>query len=406
MQRFKSSLVVLLILLISLFSFVSCKNASDYINGSEVTIIEPSFDTATGEEKELISAKIKIDSYEIMMVPQLKETFTGTEIYGSTKGKGIDGSDYIRIDADELQNIGYFAQGLWTFGLKAYSSSYGDLPIFVVSERTIEINGNKRTIELKATDIDYDKSNKAYCNVYLNELDILLVDSFDKYCAGEQYKVTVSINPISTGGTAIGETIIQFTNDMHHTDKVAKISNIDVTSTNKIIPGTYVLSVYFYQKVNGSWVKDGGVSYGFTAIPGATLSITLKEDIDLYPHKFKSVGTSGSGIIIESGIPSSVNVKAYKGVVSEGTLVSSTVSVTTKDTVILVPEVANGPSSISTYKWFVDGVEQTGTAIESNGYLTLKLTTAKTYTITYMFLDGTNYNTISGNYYLTVSAAT
>ena len=49
MQRFKASLVVLLIMLISLCSLVSCKNATDYINGSEVTIIEPSFDTATGE---------------------------------------------------------------------------------------------------------------------------------------------------------------------------------------------------------------------------------------------------------------------------------------------------------------------------------------------------------------------
>ena len=404
MQRYKTSLVILLIILISLFSLVSCENVSDYINGSEVTIIEPSFDTATGEEKELISAEIKIDSYEIMMVPQLEETFTGTEIYGSTKGKGNGGSDYIRINADKLQNIGYFAQGLWTFGLKAYSSSYGDLPIFVVSERTVEINGNKQTIQLKATDIDYDSSNKTPCNVYLNELDILLVDSFDKYCTGEEYKVTVSINPISTGGTAIGETIIQFTDDMQHTDKVAKISNIDVTSINKIKPGTYVLSVYFYQKVNGSWVKDGGVSYGFTAIPGATLSIKLKEEIDLYPYKFKSVGTSGSGIIIDSGIKSNVTIEAWKVVEGSNPDFSTGVTVSTNDSVKFRPVITDGPSSISTYKWFVDGVEQPGTAIDTNGCLTYKPTTAKTYTITYMFLDGTSYNTISGNYYLTVSA--
>ena len=405
MQRYKTSLVILLIILISLCSFVSCKNASDYINGSEVTIIEPSFDTATGEEKELISAEIKIDSYEIMMVPQLEETFTGTEIYGSTKGKGKSGSDYIRIDADKLQNIGYFAQGLWTFGLKAYSSSYGDLPIFVVSERTVEINGNKRTIQLKASDIDYDSSNKTPCNVYLNELDILLVDSFDKYCTGEEYKVTVSINPISTGGTAIGETIIQFTDDMQHTDKVAKISNIDVTSNNKIKPGTYVLSIYFYQKVNGSWVRDGGVSYGFTAIPGATLSIKLKEEIDLYPHKFKRVGTSGSGIIIDSGTNSTVEVKGYKFVNGVKTELSTTVTANTSDTVRFEPVITNGPATITSYKWFIDGEEQKGTAIDTNGCLTYKPTTAKTYTITYMFLDGTSYNTISGNYYLTVTAS-
>ena len=55
--------------------------------------------------------------------------------------------------------------------------------------------------------------------------------------------------------------------------------------------------------------------------------------------------------------------------------------------------------------WFIDGVEPAGTSIDSNGCLTYKPTTAKTYTITYMFLDGTNYNTISGNYYLTVTAS-
>lgn len=70
------------------------------------------------------------------------------------------------------------------------------------------------------------------------------------------------------------------------------------------------------------------------------------------------------------------------------------------------PVITDGPSRVSTYKWFVDGVEQAGTNIDSNnGYLTYKPTTAKTYTITYMFLDGTSYNTISGNYYLKVTAS-
>ena len=72
MKHFKYCFVVLVIVLISLCSLVSCENASDYINGSEVTIIEPSFDTATGEEKELIEAKIEITQYKIKMVPAWK----------------------------------------------------------------------------------------------------------------------------------------------------------------------------------------------------------------------------------------------------------------------------------------------------------------------------------------------
>ena len=84
---------------------------------------------------------------------------------------------------------------------------------------------------------------------------------------------------------------------------------------------------------------------------------------------------------------------------------STGVTVSTNDSVKFRPVITGGPSRVSTYKWFVDGVEQTETAIDTNGCLTYQPTKAKTYTITYMFLDGTSYNTISGNYYLTVTGS-
>ena len=125
----------------------------------------------------------------------------------------------------------------------------------------------------------------------------------------------------------------------------------------------------------------------------------------MYPHKFKSVGTSGSGIIIDSGSKSEVIVKAYDSSNIEITSATVGQTVTFKAEIKeIIDENTSNPITSSSYKWFVDGVEQEGTSINSEN-LTFTPTTAKTYTITYMFLDGTNYNTISGNYYLTVTAA-
>ena len=404
MQHFKCFFVVLVIVLISLCSLVSCENVSDYIDGSEVTIVDPSFDTATGEEKELIEAKIEITQYKIKMVPAWKPADYGVPIYGRTDE--IIGNDkgYITIDAAKINNIGYFTQGIWTFGLKAYN---GDTLIYTIPEKNVEINGDNRSIVIEPKEIQYS-SYVSKCSVYLNEFDLLLVDSFDKYSIGDDYLIKYSITPVSTSGTVIGETTMalsELSDKVTVTNDILRISGLKVSGENGLSADSYVLSIFFYQKKDGTLVKDGGISYGFTAVPGATLSIVLKDNIDLYPNRFKEVGTSGSGIIIDSGTNSTVEVKGYKFVNGVKTELSTTVTVKTSDTVRFEPVVTNGPASITSYKWFIDGEEQKGTAIDTNGCLTYQPTTAKTYTITYMFLDGTSYNTISGNYYLTVTAS-
>lgn len=401
MKHLKTSLVVLLILLISLCFFVSCRNASDYVTGSEVSIIEPSFVTTTGEEKELeVDVSVKVDGYKIKMIP-LWTTDTGAPIYGSTAGKeGADKNGYVYIVASELSNIGYYTQGLWLFGLKAYC---GENLIYTVQEKVVEINGNTRSIPIDPKEVEYSNAS-ASCTVMLDDFDILLVDSLDKY-NGTDYQVTVSINPVTTSGTTISE--IDVTSEITSvSESKGKISKYTVPSS--IAPGTYVISVIFSQKNDqGTLVVDGGTSYGFTAIPGATMIIkgTSSDDIDLYPHKFKSVGTSGSGIIIDSGSKSEVIVKAYDSSNIEITSATVGQTITFKAEIKeIIDENTSNPITSSSYKWFVDGVEQEGTSINSEN-LTFTPTTAKTYTITYMFLDGTNYNTISGNYYLTVTAA-
>ena len=175
--------------------------------------------------------------------------------------------------------------------------------------------------------------------------------------------------------------------------------------------GAYEISVLMYEWIwsveqnKWQWEKTGGTSASFVGIPGAPLTISgIQGEIDLYPSDYVDVGMGESGIIIDSGTSSSVSVNAY--VVSETTetLVESNVKI--NNTVRFKPTVKDGPSTITNYKWFIDGVVQPGSAIDTNGYLSFQPSTAKTYTITYMFLDGTNYNTISGNYYLTVVSGT
>ena len=384
MQHIRKVVFVLLVILISFCFVISCDNTSNYTNGSEVTIIEPSFDTATGEEKELVSAKIQIDTYKIKMIPQWTMADTGVPIYGSTEGKGENG--YVSFSDTQLNNIGYYTQGLWLFGLKAYSDG---VLIYEVPEKTVEINGNNHTIPISASEIKYSSSNNS-CTVKLDEFDIFLVDSFNKYYSDDKkYRITYSISPVTANGSTISETEIIFNENMTPTNSVVKVSNLTVSGEGGISAGTYVISIYYYQKVNGSWKKDGGTSYGFTAIPGATMTIKGSADIDLYPNRYVSVGTGESGIIIDSGTNATVTI---------GTDLTAFSTVTDKTAVTFTGEV-NGKATSG--QWFVNGESKSSGSTFS---YTPTGMSGKTVTITYMILDS-SYNTISANYYLTVSAS-
>lgn len=384
MQHIRRAFNVVLIMFISFCFVVSCKNASDFSNGSEITVIEPSFDTATGEEKELVSAKIQIDTYKIKMIPQWTMADTGVPIYGSTEGKGENG--YVSFSDTQLNNIGYYTQGLWLFGLKAYSDG---VLIYEVPEKTVEINGNNHTIPISASEIKYSSSNNS-CTVKLDEFDIFLVDSFNKYYSDDKkYRITYSISPVTANGSTISETEIIFNENMTPTNSVVKVSNLTVSGEGGISAGTYVISISYYQKVNGSWKKDGGTSYGFTAIPGATMTIKGSADIDLYPNRYVSVGTGESGIIIDSGTNATVTI---------GTDLTASSTVTDKTAVTFTGKV---DGTVTSGQWFVNGVK---TSSGSTFSYTPTGMSGKTVTITYMILDS-SYNTISANYYLTVSAS-
>ena len=392
MQQLKKYLVVLFLLLITLCFLISCNEASDYVTGTDVSISEPSFETATGEEKELVEAKIQIDTYKIRMIPKWTVADTGVPIYGSTEGKGVNDKkeyiDYITIHGNNLSNIGYYTQGIWEFSLIAL---HGDKEVYKVPEKLVEINNNSRTIPIDPSEIKYSEKN-ASCSVELTDFDILLVDELNNYIA-EDYKVTVAISPVTIGGTVVDE--FDITSNVTSSNGVTGIIK-DYAFTQELSPGTYVISVYFYQKnENGVLTKDGGTSYGFTAIPGATLIIkgTSPDEIDLYPNRFKSIGTN-SGIIIDSGVDATISIEAA---VNSNALQTSTVN--EKDVVAFTGKV-NG--TVTSGRWFVNGEPQSTTG-KTFEYNTTGMA-GKTVTITYMIMDS-SYNSISTNYYLKVEAA-
>ena len=400
MKLYKNVFIVLM-LLMALLSILSCDNTvSVKSENYEVSMIKPDLsltqNSGTGEKN--ISVSIEGTDFMIKMNPAWNNDDNST-IYGDT------GDNYISID--NLDSIGYFAQGIWKYWVKAY---YNQKEIYTYSGQ-VEINKYNRTISIDPSSLIVSDNSNSVCNIKLSSFDILLVESLDKYNVEVEggFRYTVGVKSLEDGSDIITDKVI--TKDCLSSTNgiIASISSTGVEVCS-ISNGAYEISIQMDEWTwsdtlnEWHWEKTGGTSCSFVGIPGAPVTISgIQDEIDLYPSDYVTPG-AGSGIEIESGIQSSVNVKAYKGVVSEGTLVSSTVSVTTSDTVILVPEVANGPSNISTYKWFVDGVEQEGTSINS-GNLTFTPTRAKTYTITYMFLDGTNYNTISGNCYLTVTAS-
>ena len=142
--------------------------------------------------------------------------------------------------------------------------------------------------------------------------------------------------------------------------------------------------------------------------------------IDLRASDYVDVGMRESGIIIDSGVKTEVTVKAYDSSNKEITTTTAGQTISVKAVVKeIIDKNTSNTIRVDNYKWFVDGAEVTdkenssvGITLTkpvinlSDGSLLFYSTSAKTYTITYMFLDGTNYNTISGNCYLTVNAAT
>lgn len=407
-----------LMLLVALLLLISCDNSvSVKAENYEVSIIEPDYslnpDNGIGEKN--VSISIEGVDFMIKMNPLWRNN-DGSSIYGDT------GDNYIAIN--DVNSIGYFAQGLWNYSVKAY---YNKNEIYTYSGQ-VEINKYSRTITIDPSSLVVSDNNSSSSTVKLSSFDILLVDSFDKYNQEVEggFKYTVGVKSLENGNIIIDENLISKEYLSSSDGVVASIasSGFEVGSVSN---GAYEISVLMYEWIwsveqnKWQWEKTGGTSSSFVGIPGAPLTISgIEGKIDLYPSDYVDVGMGESGIIIDSGVKTEVTVKAYDSSNKEITTTTAGQTISVKAVVKeIIDKNTSNTIRVDNYKWFVDGAEVTDKVNSSvgitltkpvinlsDGSLLFYSTSAKTYTITYMFLDGTNYNTISGNCYLTVNAAT
>lgn len=387
MSYFTKVFIVIFALVVLLFSS-SCDNNVSYTE-SEVIIEEPSFIEESSEGKSLNSASAKIDKYMLKMTPQWSSS--SYAVVGDTsKNVNRDSEGYIEVQPP-FNNLGYFSQGLWDFSLRAYAkNSEGNYEIVYSVEKTVEINSESTTINIKSSEI-LPEDSTSKCTVKLNDFDFLLTGPISEYGNENDLgmKLTYKVTDLSNSSVVVNETDIG-------SDKIKSDSN-GVTGIVESIEigsgfssGAYSLSIFLNEYVDGSWIHTGGTSISFVTIPGIEINIAGDvKSIDLYRYDYHNPGAGDSGIIIDSGTDAKVTIET-------DLTVSSTV--TDKTAVTFTGKV---DGTVTSGQWFVNGESK-------NPGSTFRYTptgmSGKTVTITYMILDS-SYNTISANYYLTVSSS-
>lgn len=403
MNSFKNALLVIIAIFVIVFSF-SCDNNATF-TGSEVVIEEPSFVAETSGGKSLGKATTNITKYMVSMIPQwISESYA---IVGDTR-KGQDPNDenygFIIVSKESLNKLGYFSQGLWSFTLRAYAKDAegNEVPVYEV-KKTVEINSNSTSIEISASDVT-PINKDALCTINLCNFVFFATGPISEYGNENSLgmKLTYKVTDLSTQNVICSEKDIASNSISADSNLKGVVRSLKIGDS--FTSGAYSLSIYLNEYVGGNWVHTGGTSISFVAIPGIEINILGDaNEIDLCRYDYKDI--SSGGIVVDSGVSSTVSVKAYNSSNTEITSATVGQTVTFKAEIKeIIDENTSNPITSSSYKWFVDGVEQEGTSINS-GNLSFTPTTAKTCTITYMFLDGTNYNTISGNCYLTVTAS-
>lgn len=401
----KRSVLLFCLLIVLLSSFiVSCDNTSLNNNKGQIEVNQ---DPIIEEVEEVDGIRVitttNVSYYMYSMVPK----WTEREVQGSTKsssaivgGKTYDG--YKIISA--ATSLGYFEQGQWHLTLYILDESNNLIIDTPVVDSDYYLNTISSPINFSLGDFLFD--SKKTCSLSINNVKFELVEDPGKYGTGDDRDYYLDVRLKSLSDNSIESKIVDISNISFENNTTGKavvgvVNNFVVNST---VPyGSYALSIILMEREGTSFVEAGGTTFSFL-VAGDNCEIVSSSDsaIHIYPSDYVTPG-AGGGIEIDSGIGSSVSIEAWKVVNGATPEFSSNVTVAINQAVKFKPVITNGPSSVTAYKWFVDGEEQTGTAIDTNGYLTFTPTIARTYTITYMFLDGTSYNSISGNYYLTVT---
>lgn len=421
MNKNRLILFMLIMTFVVLPLFVSCSNTVTNDKGQLEIIENPIIEKVENTDGIRVITVTKAKYIAYKMEP-LWNTPAGQSPYGSTIGnepRNEDGSvlsgytDYKLIDAN-ASNLGYFSQGKWSLTLDVLDEEYKSLLSGKISKE-VYLNTFSNTVVIDLNNEMF--SSTGNFTLKIENLKLSLVEKEDMYGKAEKngYRVLVSVKSLASSGSNESTDIVDFVvpkesisfKDVSGTTTGTAVEGIiNHTFTQSLSSGSYSITIRLQEHNGSDFVESGGTTFSFIGCGGTEKIIDGTGDaLNLKAADFKEIGSGG--IVVVSGVSSTVSVKAYNSSNTEITTATVEQTVTLKAEIKEIIDENNSNSiTSSSYKWFVDGIEQTGTAIDYNGYLTFKPSTAKTYTITYMFLDGTNYNTISGNYYLTVASAT
>lgn len=393
-------LICLLFVLLSLF-VISCDNTSINSNKGQVEVTQdPVIEDVEEVEGIRVITTTNVSYYMYSMIP----LWTESDIQGSTKkntsivnNQTYDGYKIISAST----SLGYFEQGKWHLALYILDENQNLIINTPVVDADYYLNTVSGPISFNIGSVLFDPDKTSILKI--NNVKFELVEDPSKYGKeeGKDYYLDVRLKSLKDNSIKSYSVDISKITFINNDEGKAVVGVINDFVLNDAVPyGSYALSIVLVERKGSSFIDAGGTTFSFF-VSGDNCEIVSSSDnaIHIYPSDYVTPGTGG-GIEIDSGTNSTVEVKGYKFVNGVKTELSTTVTANTSDTVRFEPVVTKGPASITSYKWFIDGEEQKGT----NGCLTYKPTTAKTYTITYMFLDGTSYNTISGNYYLTVTS--
>ena len=404
MMKRRIVFICLLFVLLSLF-VISCDNTSINSNKGQIEVIQdPVIEDVEEVEGIRVITTTNVSYYMYSMIP----LWTESDVQGSTKkntsivnNQTYDGYKIISAST----SLGYFEQGKWHLTLYILDKDQNLIINTPVVDSDYYLNTISGPISFNIGSVLFDPDKTS--SLKINNVKFELVEDPGKYGTeeGKDYYLDVRLKSLKDNSIKSYSVDIRKITFINNDEGKAAVGVINDFVLNDAVPyGSYALSIVLVERKGSSFVDAGGTTFSFF-VSGDNCEIVSSSDnaIHIYPSDYVTPGSGGS-IEIDSGTNSTVVVKGYKVGNDGETELSTTVTVKTSDTVRFKPVVTNGPATI-TSKWFIDGEEQKGTAIDTNGCLTYQPTTAKTYTITYMFLDGTSYNTISGNYYLTVTAS-
>lgn len=404
----------LLIVLVSFLSLFSCNNVE--YKGSEIVIeevIPSNEDSETNNNKNVsIKSSLNVAKYLLRMIPA--DVNTNAVVFGDTRQSSVlvNGKTYAtfkEVLPENIQRIGYVSQGSWLVSIIALDSDDNEVYVY----------GGKSGDDPDYSSIDYSYGELIYINsdsthivvnleeaigsgntgtISLKNYKFRLVSDLNKYGVKELDGIQIRVILESLDGAysntdeiVVDKSKVSYaTKEDGSTDYSVAVIN-DLVVANSIPNGVYSIKVIMDECDGTDWVQAAGVTYSFTAIrdSNATISTGSSSEIDLDPYDYVTPGTGESGIIIDSGTNATVTI---------GTDLTASSTVTDTTAVTFTGKVDNTATS---GQWFVNGVK---TSSGSTFKYTPTGMSGKTVTITYMILDS-SYNTISANYYLTVSSS-